>query len=53
MELDYLNDPEFQELIRQYIQYLADNLIEIKEDLDQDERIPFLDKIAKQSGSTQ
>lgn len=26
---------------------------EIKEDLDQDERIPFLDKIAKQGGSTQ
>jgi len=26
---------------------------EIKEDLDQDERIPFLDKIAKQSGPTQ
>ena len=33
MEQDYLNDPEFQELIREYIQYLSDNLVEIKEDL--------------------
>ena len=33
MEQDYLNDPEFQELVREYIQYLSDNLVEIKEDL--------------------
>jgi len=33
VEQDYLNDPEFQELIREYIQYLSDNLVEIKEDL--------------------
>ena len=34
MELDYLNDPEFQELIRQYVQYLSDMLPEVMEDLD-------------------
>ena len=33
MEQDYLNDPEFQELIRQYIQYLAENLPELKQNL--------------------
>ncbi|MFH1853380.1 MAG: Hpt domain-containing protein [Candidatus Neomarinimicrobiota bacterium] len=33
MEQDYLNDPEFQELIRQYVQYLSDNLPEVKRNL--------------------
>ncbi len=34
MELDYLDDPEFQELIRQYVQYLTDTLPEVLVDLD-------------------
>ncbi len=33
MELDYLDDPEFQELIRQYVQYLTDTLPAVKENL--------------------
>ncbi|NQT96865.1 MAG: Hpt domain-containing protein [Candidatus Marinimicrobia bacterium] len=35
MELDYLDDPEFQELIRQYVQYLTDAFSEVKEYLNQ------------------
>lgn len=33
MELDYLDDPEFQELIRQYVQYLNDTFSEAKQNL--------------------
>ncbi|MBC8402847.1 MAG: Hpt domain-containing protein [Candidatus Marinimicrobia bacterium] len=33
--MDYLDDPEFQELIRQYVQYLTDTFPEIKENLTQ------------------
>jgi ActR/RegA family two-component response regulator len=29
------------------------SILEIKEDLDQDERIPFLDNLSKHKGSTQ
>jgi len=35
MELDYLDDPEFQELIRQYVQYLTETFPEVKENLTQ------------------
>lgn len=33
MELDYLDDPEFQKLIRQYVQYLNDTFSEAKQNL--------------------
>lgn len=32
-ELDYLNDPEFRELTRNYLQYLVDTLPEVKTNL--------------------
>lgn len=35
VELEYLDDPEFQELIRQYVQYLTDTFAEVKQNLTQ------------------
>ncbi len=33
MDQDYLNDPEFQELIRQYVQFLVDTQAEVQGNL--------------------
>lgn len=33
MDQDYLNDPEFQELIRQYVQFLTNSVEEVNNNL--------------------